>query len=49
MNYKHNEVKSSQISENEVVGSKDSSGTIIQKEKKPTNGMDGNEFHLWLI
>ena len=25
----HNEVKSSQISENEVVGSKDSSGTII--------------------
>ena len=26
----HNEVKSSQISENEVVGSKDSSGTIIQ-------------------
>ena len=26
---KHNEVKSSQISENEVVGSKDSSGTII--------------------
>jgi len=27
----HNEVKSSQISENEVVGSKDSSGTIIQE------------------
>ena len=26
----HNEVKSSQISENEIVGSKDSSGTIIQ-------------------
>ena len=25
----HNEVKSSQISENEIVGSKDSSGTII--------------------
>ena len=44
----HNEVKSSQISENEVVGSKDSSGTIIQKEKKANKQPDGNAAAGWL-
>ena len=31
-----------------IVGSKDSSGTIIQKEMKAANQMDGNEFDLSL-
>ena len=39
----HNEVKSSQISENEVVGSKDSSGTIIHKDNS-INSMKSNLF-----
>ena len=46
----HNEVKSSQISENEVVGSKDSSGTIIHiayfiQQQTKNNQISFHEFN----